>query len=362
MKPKERFLSAIYRRPVDRVPLFDFLFQRPLYTRLIGRTPEAYNACDAMDLTMALRLDGVWIPYGCFSGWSPKMLADNIYKDEWGTTFQQNDSSWPIDAPIDYPLTSKKNLTKYRPPDPQADGRLNEINTALAINKVRGNNAVAVLGGVGGPLTISWMLVGYERICLNLYDDPGFLEQVVQMAVDFAVVAVDRMAQAGVDGMIVSEDLGSSAGGLISLKHFRRIYLPALTKIVHCIKDHQLPVILHSCGRIYDYLDDLAALEIDALHPLQRTAGMDLARIKKAYGHRMCLIGNIDSSRTLPFGSKSDIERETRETISIGAPGYGYILASDHSLHDGIPVESIIHMFDVAYNQGMYPIMDNKVS
>lgn len=62
MNPKERFLSAIKREAVDRVPLFDFLFQRPLYTELIGRTPENYNGKDAMALTKKLNLDGVWIP------------------------------------------------------------------------------------------------------------------------------------------------------------------------------------------------------------------------------------------------------------------------------------------------------------
>jgi len=78
MLPKERFLNAILRRPVDRVPLFDFLFQKPLFTELIGRTPNAYNARDAIDLTLVLGLDGVWIPYGCFSGWRPEQLAENI--------------------------------------------------------------------------------------------------------------------------------------------------------------------------------------------------------------------------------------------------------------------------------------------
>ena len=92
------------RKPVDRVPLFDFLFQKPLFTQTIGRTPEAYNARDAMDLTVALGLDGVWMPYGCYSGWSQETLSENVYKDEWGTTFERSEFAWPIDAPIAYPL------------------------------------------------------------------------------------------------------------------------------------------------------------------------------------------------------------------------------------------------------------------
>ena len=31
----------------------------------------------------------------------------NVYRDEWGTVYQQTESSWPIDAPIDYPKVSR---------------------------------------------------------------------------------------------------------------------------------------------------------------------------------------------------------------------------------------------------------------
>ena len=79
---------------------------------------------------------------------------------------------------------------------------------------------------------------------------------------------------------------------------------------------------------------------------------MDLHYVKETYGDRFCIIGNIDSSRTLPFCSADEVEAEVREAIDIAAPGNGYILASDHSLHDGIPVENILRMFRVGAEYG----------
>ena len=358
MRSKERFLLALKRQPVDRVPLFDFLFQKPLFTELLGRTPDAYNARDAMDLTIAMGLDGVWIPYGCYSGWNAQKISERVYKDEWGTTFQQDEAAWPIDAPIAFPLKTREDLRHYVAPDPLAEGRLDEIHTALAMNKALGDDAVAVLGGVNGPLTITWFLIGYENICLSLYDDPRFLEELVDIAVDFDVKAINRMAEAGVDAMILADDYGASAQGLLRPEHFKAIYKPALKRIIDCIKANNLPAFLHCCGRVYDYLDDLVEIGIDAYHPMQRTAGMDLATVKRKYGDRICLVGNIDSSRTLPFGTLEEIEAETREALRIAAPGYGYILGSDHSLHDGIPVRNILRMFDVARQYGVYSKQD----
>ena len=109
---------------------------------------------------------------------------------------------------------------------------------------------------------------------------------------------------------------------------------------------------LHCCGRFIDYLPDLAQTKIASIHPLQRTAGMDLRWVKEHYGQRFCIIGNIDSSRTLPFGTPDDVAAEVREAIDVAAPGGGYVLASDHSLHDGIPLANIRTMFRVGREYG----------
>jgi uroporphyrinogen decarboxylase len=92
--------------------------------------------------------------------------------------------------------------------------------------------------------------------------------------------------------------------------------------------------------------------KINSVHPLQRTAGMDLRAVKAEYGKRLCLIGNIDSTRTLPYGTPGEVAAEVRQAIDVAAPGGGFILASDHSLHDGIPLENILEMFRIGREYG----------
>ena len=83
---------------------------------------------------------------------------------------------------------------------------------------------------------------------------------------------------------------------------------------------------------------------------------MDIREIKEKFGHKICIVGNVDSSVTLPYGSPEDVDREVRECIRVAGPGGGYILASDHSLHDGIPVGNIKAMFDAGRKWGSYPL------
>ncbi|MHB9029079.1 MAG: uroporphyrinogen decarboxylase family protein [Candidatus Latescibacterota bacterium] len=352
MNRRERFLTAVRKGIPDRVPLFDFLFQQPLYERLIGRRPESYNGPDAVKLALALDHDGVWLPFGGFQGYQPEFLSESIYRDEWGTIFQKSESSWPIDAPIEYPIKSRADLSRYRPPDPTLPGRSAEIEAARG----KENDNLAITGGVQGPLTTAWLLMGYENICYALYDDPGLLGEVFRISNSFFKEAARRSVEAGCDAIWVSEDLGSSSAGFFSIEHYRRHVLPPFIELVDYVHNLGVPALLHACGRITEYLDDLARTKIASLHPLQRTAGMDLRAVKEKYGDRFCIIGNIDSSRVLPYGSPEDVAAQVREAIDIAAPGGGYILASDHSLHDGIPVENIVEMFRAGaeYGRGIY--------
>ncbi len=48
MTRQERFLTALRVQQPDRVPLFDFLFQQPMYESLLGRRTETYNGRDAV--------------------------------------------------------------------------------------------------------------------------------------------------------------------------------------------------------------------------------------------------------------------------------------------------------------------------
>jgi uroporphyrinogen decarboxylase len=348
MNRRERFLTALKGQQPDRVPMFDFLFQRPMYQTLIGHMPDGYNGPDAVRCALALGHDGVWLPFGGFSGYQPVYLAPDVYKDEWQTVYQRTESSWPIDAPIDYPIKSRADLHAYMPPDPSLPGRTAEIIAARDMD----NGDIALLGGVQGPLTTAWLLMGYENISYAIYDDPELLTEVFRISNAFFKEAARLSVQAGCVGIWVSEDLGDSTRGFFKLNDFRRYDLPFLDELVSYVDSLGVPAILHSCGHITDYLDDLAQTKLAAVHPMQRTAGMNLRTMKERYGKRWCLIGNIDSSRTLPYGTPAEVASEVREAIDIAAPGGGYVLASDHSLHDGISIENIKAMFDTGAAYG----------
>lgn len=323
--------------------MFDFLFQKPLYEQLIGRRPADYNGMDALELAKKLGHDGIWVPLAGFQGYAPEWIDDKTYRDEWGTVFVRSDVSWPIDSPVRYPITCREDFEKYVCPDPSLPGRDVELRQTISNNR---DSQLAITCGIQGPLTTAWLLMGFENISYALYDDPDLLESVFAMSNDFFKKAARIAVDCGVDGIWVSEDLGDSKSVFFRKDLYIEHFYPYFRDLVDYVDSLGVPALLHSCGCIYDYLDLIADTKIKSIHPLQRTAGMDLARVKREYGNRFCIIGNINSSQTLPYGSTEDVRAEVRQAIADAAPGGGYILASDHSVHDGIPVENIVAMFD----------------
>jgi len=353
MESRSRFLVALEGGTPDRVPLFDFPAHRGLFEELIGRRPATYSGRDLVQVGLALGLDAVWIPFGGYPGLEPDWIEPGVtYRDEWGVTYKIESVSWPDDAPIEFPVSSRGDLRRLTVPDLTIPDRDRDIREAMEV----GGGRIAILGGVRGPFSQAWYLMGPERLFLTFHDDPGLVGSLFAISNQYSLEAGRLQAKAGVDAFFIFDDMGYKTAPFISLDHYRSLVLPHVAELIDGLCRTGRKVIFHSDGQINIFLDDLVEAGIAGIHPLQRTAGMDIRGIKAKYGQRLCIFGNIDASVTLPYGSQEEVEREVRECIRVAAPGGGYVLGSDHSLHEGIPVRNIKAMVAACREWGSYPI------
>ena len=146
MNGKERFIAALTGGIPDRVPIFDFIDSTCFIERATGRKPEEYRAKDIMEATLKYGFDGAFVGYGGFGGYDTTdefEIDDLHYRDEWGTVYEKSGFSWPIDAPVDFPIKDRSDLKVYRPPDPDLPERLEEIRLAQELAQ----GEVAIVGG-----------------------------------------------------------------------------------------------------------------------------------------------------------------------------------------------------------------------
>jgi uroporphyrinogen decarboxylase len=348
---RTRFLTALTCGTPDRVPLGDYLFSRKLQQKILGYTTELYDGPTQLKLAHALGLDAMWVPINGFCGCLEEHHAEGeTYKDEWGVTYVKN--GWPIMPQTDVPVKSRADWERYKMPSPGAPHRVRMLEAAVKAN----TNDLALMAGVLGPFTMMyWYLMDLETLSLTVYDDPLLVHEMCDAFVKWALESAERaVALGGIDAFSISDDWGSTRALLMSPAHLREFFVPPFRDLVQGLKALGKPVIMHNDGQIWDVMDDLVDTGINGFHPVERAAGMDLSKVKQRYAGRLCPIGNVDNKVTMSTGTPDDIEREVKECLGIGMPGGGYILSTDHSIHDGMPYESVMAYVEAGRKHGVY--------
>lgn len=151
------------------------------------------------------------------------------------------------------------------------------------------------------------------------------------------------------------DDLAYTEGTMISPRHLRQYLYPWLEELMAITHQAGMPFILHSDGRLYDILDDLLAMGLNALHPIEPKA-MDINELKARYGRRLALFGNIDLGSTLVRGTPEDVRAEVRQRIKDLAPGGGYAVSSSNTIARYVPVANYNAMRQATFDYGVYPI------
>jgi uroporphyrinogen decarboxylase len=103
-------------------------------------------------------------------------------------------------------------------------------------------------------------------------------------------------------------------------------------------------------------LADLLSLPIAGLHPNEKGA-MDIVAMKRDYGRRLCLLGNVDLN-ILTLGTTQDVDEEVRQLIRDVGPGGGYIVTSGNSLAGYVRPENVIAMSRAVQKYGLYPLAE----
>ena len=136
---------------------------------------------------------------------------------------------------------------------------------------------------------------------------------------------------------------------------------PALKSRCDLAHKHGALIWMHSCGFIEEYLDLLMKAGLDGLQSLEVPAGNDLARIRAKVRYKMCLIGGIDSSRIMSFGTPDEVEAHVKSQIKAATTldgetmNGGYIPGPAHDLLD-TPLANVERAVHAIAKYGKYPL------
>lgn len=237
-------------------------------------------------------------------------------------------------------------------PDPFCPRRVETVREIVRIVK----KDLAIAGIVSGPFTRCLLLFGFTNYMRTLFVSPRSIQRVTEKVTWFETELGKIMIDLGVDIIWIADDLGMKDGPFLSPLAFRKNVFPHMKKMVEAFKKRGAKVLLHCDGHIMPLIDDIIQIGFDGVHPIERKSGMVLEVMKTKYGDELTIIGNVDATELLPHGTTIQIKKQVLECLTIAAPGGGYILASDHSIHEGVKSENVELMFGTAAKYRRYPV------
>ncbi|MDW8061697.1 MAG: uroporphyrinogen decarboxylase family protein [Nitrososphaerota archaeon] len=379
MNGRSRAEAALLLEEPDMLPIGSFGVTPLITSKIIGRTPYYRNtplcwdaiaegkvdyvnrriAEDQLDLYRKLKVEWIRVyPNAYPKSTRVEKVGGNVWRVNGSLRrwVPQTNMDWPLERgkprSDEEVIASIEMRIRYGPkPEEIADTTIDDsyLYPIRLLKKELGDQAL-IFGGASGT-------IGGEDVDLLrwLYRYPDFIRSYLRYRTDIAIESAKRQVEAGADGIVNGADYAYKNGPFMSPKIFKEIILPELRREVQAFKRMGAFVILHSDGNIKPLLEYIVESGVDGVQSLDPQAGIDIGEIKKLYGDRICLVGNI-CLRTLNVGSLEDVARETIECIRKASPGGGHILTTANVVDVGVKFENFMKMIEVARKYGKYRI------
>lgn len=357
----DNFKTAVFcRGEPKRVPQFDGTVADQIKTRLLGKPMAGIE--EEVEFSMAAGYDYVPLTIG---------FRQTIRGEKQGIMgARQVDTTLlkPLEARYD-PRGEEKSTRMWAEEGcgairdqatfdnfdwPDAD-RSFSYDTLDDLGKLLPDGAMAIVN-VGYVFTAPWMLMGLENFCVALASGEPLVLRVIERVGGIQKRVVENLLQFDCVGAIrMPDDLAHTGGTMVAPKFLRRHVFPWHKEIGDMVHAKRLPYLFHSDGRLYDVIDDLLECGYNALHPCE-PASMDIVELKRKYGGRLCLMGNINLDSTLCLGTPEDVAEEVKLRIRSVAPGGGYCCGSSNSIPEYVPFENYVAMIQAIQQYGEYPV------
>ena len=154
-----------------------------------------------------------------------------------------------------------------------------------------------VVGGIGsGMFETIQDFVPFQELAFLRADDPEVYELLWQKIGDLMFSLWQWLLRNYADSFAVcrfGDDLGFRSSTLIQPDDIRRYIIPQYKRVIDLVHSYNKPFLFHSCGKIYDVMDDLIAAGIDAKHSNEDAIDTFDVWVER-YGDRIGNFGGIE--------------------------------------------------------------------
>jgi uroporphyrinogen-III decarboxylase len=335
---RDRVEAALRHREPDRTPAFEYVLLAPMADVLLGRS----SATDPDRWPQALQA----------YGWEEavrRMAADYVELAE----RLGHDLIYAVPNPLP-PASGGPTAAAV----PEVDG---------PVERLEQRNAMAALSDPSPPdetlLVYVFMREEMARRGLDLpliapayahgvWTDTDLMETMVlapevarehfALATRRSLAAVGKYLKLGIDIIGVGGDFAGNRP-ILSPTMYREFIVPEVRTVARRIREGGAWSVNASDGNLWPVIEDfLIGCEVDGYLEIDWGAGMDLQKLKEAYGSRITFFGSLDCGSILSFSTPEVVAQHTIACIEAGWGGGGHILCASNAVTSSVPLENYL--------------------
>ncbi len=363
MTARERIEASLSGRMPDRVPIFDLIQHIPLIERVTGSRVTTANSLDLLCRTIGESLD-ITRGVAAFSEDRVEQAADGfVYKHEWWTTWLVERPFHDVAGLLRYIRRNIDEIHDRKPGEMWTlAGKGNVWGVAgkspreqyLELQVGCGENTVLFPNESPVGLDTAYHRAGYELFCYAYAEAPDLISEWLEALNWAEIERVKETADRALSPVaLVYADIADKKCVFFSPRFLRREFFPRLERLVAVWHSYGIKVIYHSDGDLWHILGDLAAAGVDGINPLEPLSNMYVGDVRKAHPEWI-LMGGIDASSLLAFGTPEDVRAAVRRSIDDAGREGKLWLGSSTELHPAVKLENIFAMWDEIERYGYY--------
>ena len=328
MEPREIVRRAIEFDSPPRLPFFLGGLWSDQLTNIIKDFPNDVCDCWEMDRQQ--------------SGW----YFDNPVADDWGCHWAKTELE-NMGQVVGHPLNDWAALSTFRPPDPRNPFYFERIDDEIK----NPQDKYVVITSHFNLFERLHMLRGFAQTMEDFYLEPEKVHRVLDMILEFKLAHFDEAARRfgdRVHGIFLTDDWGTQNNTLVPPEVFHEFFFDRYTKLFDAVHAHGWHVILHSCGKVNDFVPLFIDVGADVLN-LQQPQAYGIEQLGAAHAGSVCFLTTVDIQATLPSEDPDVVRAEARQLVEQWSTPAGGLIVFNYGDSEAIGVSD--HIAQVMFKE-----------
>jgi uroporphyrinogen-III decarboxylase len=202
------------------------------------------------------------------------------------------------------------------------------------------------------------MLRGFANTLEDFYLEPEKTAKLIDMILEFKIAHLNEAAKRfgdRINGIFLTDDWGTQINTFISQDVFREFFFDRYKQLFDSIHSHGWHAMLHSCGRINDFVQLFIDAGVDVMN-MQQPRSYGIQELGNAFAGKVCFLSTVDIQATLPKENPDDVKAEAAELVKYWSKPEGGFIVFNYGDSEGIGTSDAISevMFKAFYDLKNY--------